>query len=124
VIEFLDGPAVVADDLALFDAPEWLRVVQATDGTWDALDAPDDTPRASERIHVYRREGAAGRMFMDYTTKGGRRRGESWSRASYRWCLHQPPDAVARDADAWAAWCASDGAVAALPVGAQQDLFG
>ena len=57
MIRFLDGPAG-GQSLMLQRAPLMLRVVinpRDPDGTWDALDSPDDTPRRGEVIHVYRR---------------------------------------------------------------------
>jgi hypothetical protein len=85
MIRFLDGPAEGVR-LSLRNAPESLRVVRAQDGTWDALDAPEDEPRLDEEIFWYRRDSPAGIVFIDgVDPKTRRRRGWAQAVASYRY---------------------------------------
>ncbi|MEM1207731.1 MAG: hypothetical protein AAGI54_00560 [Planctomycetota bacterium] len=106
MITFLDGPA--ADiTLVLQRAPVFLRAVVTKRGEWDALDLPDDEPKAGEQIHIYVRQGTPIVGFIDYRTgpKGGRRAGHPFASAEYRYAAEQPPDGVARDTKRWQAWC-------------------
>jgi len=104
--EFDDGPAK-GQVLQLRRAPLFLRVVLDTrsgKGEWDGLDQLDDTPRTYETVYVYRRVGAPGYYFPDWT-EGGRRKGGRFARARYRFYGQQPGDATTRDTATWRAWC-------------------
>lgn len=105
MIRFLDGPA--RDQMMILDrTPVLLRVTRCTvSGRWDALDQLNDRPASFEEIHVYRRDGKPGVMFLDYRTPGGFRRGTRKKTATYRLLDEQPPDATLRDNAAWQAWC-------------------
>lgn len=83
MIRFLDGPAegVV---LELQAAPQRLRVVRGQDGTWDALDQPEDAPRPDEEVFWYERQGSVGHGMMDYRDKSGRRHGRAFLVAQYK----------------------------------------
>jgi hypothetical protein len=96
---FLDGPAKDTK-LMLTRAPHFLRAVQAKDGTWDALDQPDDTPTADERIVVYVMVGDPTWMHVR-ATKG---RSGVYRGGQYTLVDPQPPDAVLRDRAQWQAW--------------------
>lgn len=105
MIRFKDGPASGLT-LTLRRAPLYLRVVfnRKTD-EWDALDQLDDVALPHELpIVAYRRVGAAGACFLDWTEKG-RRRGGRFTMATYEVVDPQPDDATARDTGAWRGWC-------------------
>lgn len=96
---FEDGPAK-GQVLCLKRAPFFLRVVCAADGKWDALDQPDDEPRADETIHVYKLKGTPG---FCHVNRG--RNGSGWyAVATYVQTLVQPGDAVRKICD-WVDWC-------------------
>ncbi|MCC6356935.1 MAG: hypothetical protein IT577_23865 [Verrucomicrobiae bacterium] len=100
---FLDGPAK-GQHLMLSRAPYFLRVVR--DGEkWDALDQPGDTPRPGEAIFAYRMDGKPGACFMDFSGRGGGRRGAAFTVATYRAVADGPTDAEMRDGARWREWC-------------------
>jgi len=105
---FLDGPEVIQrTTLNLQRSPLYLRVViNINTAAVDALDQLDDEPGEKEAIHVYRRIGPANRYFVDYRDKRGRRCGETFSAAVYRFYEPQPPAAIAYDREAWQRWAA------------------
>ena len=100
---FLDGPAEGVDTLSLANAPRLLRVVRHRGtGEWDAIDEPGDRATTRESIWVYVRVGEPGlRWFLDYTTAGGYRRGDTIIDATYQLLPAQPPDATVRNNAAW-----------------------
>lgn len=109
MITFIDGPAQ-GKTLELHRTPIMLRVVKSTlTGEWDALDQLDDTPKASEEIHVYRmRPGSSGTVHVDYRdAKTGRRRGSWMKYAEYTLWPEQPADAIVRTNERWREWCNS-----------------
>ena len=80
---FLDGPAA-GKTLSLSYSPYYLRVVIDPNGAVDALDAPDDMPRAGEVVHLYRRQGNVTSGFIDgRDPKTGKRFGRRFSSADY-----------------------------------------
>jgi len=104
MVRFLDGLAAGVV-LLLHRAPPYLRVVRSVDGTWDALDQLDDMPAPDETIHVYRREGPASTVHVDYR-RGRRGPSSAWyALASYRVVATQPGDEVVRSTPAWRGWC-------------------
>jgi len=108
---FLDGPASVKS-LDLRRHPLFLRAVIDADGTVDALDQLDDTPKASEAIFVYRREGAIMRYHLLCTP----RRLSGWHQtADYRLYGEQPSDEILRDTIKWREWAAAQRAAAWKP---------
>jgi hypothetical protein len=101
-MRFLDGPAK-GTVLNLQRAPLQFRVVIDRDGTVDALDQLDDSPKPSEAIHVYLRQGAATCYHVLCTP----RRLSGWRvAADYLLYDRQPNDDVARDEHAWREWAA------------------
>jgi len=104
MIRFLDGPAAGVN-LVLRRAPIMLRVVRSAAGEWDALDQLDDEPAAGEAVYVYRLQGDAGWMHIDYRDKAGRRRGETRMTGDYRYVEAQPGDQHTLTNAAWVAWC-------------------
>ena len=105
-MRFLDGPAQ-GTILDLRRAPLYLRVVINDAGVVDALDQTDDTPTATETIHVYPREGQAVTGFLDYRDRHGRRCGRPFATGDYRLHNVQPDDATARDTHAWREWASA-----------------
>lgn len=102
---FLDGPAVDVG-LLLRRAPLYLRVVMDRGGTWDALDQLDDTPTDDEQVHVYRREGPATMVHVDFQRGRGKGPRSAWYQGGdYRHVAQQPDEATMRDTVAWRAWC-------------------
>jgi len=99
-MRFLDGPAK-GSCLSLQRAPLFLRVVVDQDGTVDALDQLDDTPRPTEVIHVYHLASEPARVHV--CRAGGR--GGMGITADYRLYEVQPTDDQARDPEKWPAWC-------------------
>jgi len=114
MITLLDGPAS-GTTLALRRAPIFLRVVIDTGGKVDALDQLDDTPKQSESIHVYHRQGSTGVVFACrrfYRPPSQRSPGCICSQvAEYRLHEHQPTDDIARDAHHWRAWVVTESEV-------------
>lgn len=100
---FVSGPAtgIVLD---LRRSPLFLRVVQSPDGSWDALDQPDDSPGDTESITVYHRTEKPAWIHV-YFSDGGVRKGR-WI-VSVRYEVHevQPADGVLRDRTAWRSFC-------------------
>lgn len=108
MVSFENGPAA-GKVLTLRRAPLFLRVTQAATGVFDALDLVHDQPAAAEAIFVYRRLGAAGSVHLDgRNAKTGRRFGEWFAIADYRFSVRQPEDGVLRDTTLWQAWCADE----------------
>lgn len=99
-----DGPAA-GQTFLIRRAPWLLRVVQAPDGKWDALDQIDDHPHPGERIWVYRIQGEAGIAHIDRTNpRTGRREGIWAAFADYYLHSEQPPDEIARANPLWQQW--------------------
>ena len=97
---FQDGPAR-GQTLQLKRTPFLLRVVECA-GKIDALDQPEDTPHAAEKIYVY--EWAAKPMGgVHIRASGGR--GGFFGMADYKLSPEQPPDDVVRDNGKWVTWC-------------------
>ncbi len=92
--------------LSLQRAPLFLRVVLCRDGSVDALDQPDDSPRANEQLFAYRRSADHGEIHLQLAGPGGRgRRGRTESRAEYTLIEPQPEEAHLRDRLLWESWC-------------------
>lgn len=100
MIRLLDGPAG-GQSLACKRAPRLLRVVQDTNGTFDALDQLHDTPSLVERITVYERVTKPFTVHVN----AGRHGGSGWYQvADYRVVTPPPHDAEVRSTGAWRAW--------------------
>jgi hypothetical protein len=98
---FVDGPAAGVT-LMLRRAPMLLRAVRAADGTWDALDQLEDTPRADETVVVYR---MARGPFAMHVNRDRRHGGCAWYRGGEYVALDpQPPTTTVRDTETWRAW--------------------
>ena len=79
-------------------APLFLRAVLDKMGETDVLDQLDDTPKASESVHIYEREGEAGWMHV---------RGRGFSGFYACATYHHLPDVVGqelRDNLTWQDW--------------------
>jgi len=101
VTTFVDGPAAGAT-LMLTRAPLFLRAVVEFGSEWDALDQLQDRPKATERICVYRRDGAPGRIHIKRDRRHG---GCGWfTVARYRVVEPQPDDATLRDQARFEVW--------------------
>lgn len=102
--KFLDGPAegVV---LPLRRAPVMLRAVRSRNGTWDALDQPEDEPRTGETIFVYRLTAEPTYLHLSCSGKGGKRASGFYAMAEYRLLPEQPAEQETRTTAAWATWC-------------------
>jgi len=99
---FIDGPAA-GQPLMLRRAARFIRVVES-DGKWDALDQPEDTPKPDEKIYAYEVRGEVGscHIQMRGKYKGG---GGFYPIASYGFVEKQPDDATMRDTAKWRQWC-------------------
>lgn len=97
---FEDGPAK-GKHLMLKRCARFLRVVEAADGTFDALDQPDDMPRADEKLYAYE---ITGEPAMCHINRGGGR-GGFYPIAIYRFVKSQPLDPQMRQSAAWREWC-------------------
>lgn len=95
---FLDGPAQSAK-LMLRRAAYWLRVTECA-GKIDALDQPEDTPNANEKLYAYMIAEKPSTCHVRMS--GGR--GGFYPIAVYRLSPVQPTDAQMRDTAAWKAW--------------------
>jgi hypothetical protein len=105
MLHFSGGPADGVDLLGQ-RAPLLLRVVYCTSGdAFDVLDQLSDAPATDEVVYVYERVGEPARGMLDYSDRGGRRRGMRFISAEYRFLEHQPGDSHTRDNQAWQAWC-------------------
>lgn len=100
---FKGGPAN-GKTLMLKQSPAFLRVTEEN-GKFDALDAVGDSPRPTEKIHVYALASKDGGAFIDFSGKAKRSSG-FYPIATYRYVDQQPPDNLVRDNAAWAAWAA------------------
>lgn len=95
--------------LSLHRVPKYLRFA-CTDvsggrcaRTWDALDQPDDEPRAGEYLFAGKL-AHKGTLHLDKVVKG-RRVGEWHDTASYELAEPQPEQSVMRDFEQWKEWC-------------------
>jgi hypothetical protein len=95
----IDGPAQ-GKTLMLTRAPTYLRVVIAADGTVDALNRPEDSPRADERLYAYLAHGERGSVHLNM----GRGRGGFYALAEYKLIADQPSDETMRDTSLWRQW--------------------
>lgn len=98
MVEFIDGPAQGV--LMLKRAPLFLRAVVDNKGDIDALDQPDDTPKKTEKIHVYKREGEFNRVHIRMSPRSA---SGFYMMAQYRYL----PDIAGedfRDNSKWQAW--------------------
>ena len=115
MISFLDGPAK-GQVMVLKRVPQFLRVVQNSNGDIDALDQFYDTPSLDESIYAYQTEGEVTRAHI--RVSGSRKAGKStdlrsgfyWM-AKYRLCPVQPSDSIMRSAIAWGEWAAERASV-------------
>lgn len=103
---FLDGPAAntFSTPLLLKRAPHFLRAVQAPDGTWDALDQLDDTPKPEETVVAY--VMVTGPRSVHICARGKNNRSGWYQGGDNRVVEPQPTDAQLRDTTAWRAWVA------------------
>lgn len=109
MIRFIDGPAV-GHPLLLARAPLYLRVViDAVEGTVDALDQLTDEASPCEVILAYRRRGKAGSCHVCFSTPRGRR-GAWYATGDYEMVPDQPPDEVMRDNESWRQWATAQAA--------------
>lgn len=103
MVKFTDGPAAGVT-LMLKRAPVLLRVVHSPSGEWDALDQLTDIPAANETITVYRRDGDALPVHLNF---GGGKRGRAsgfYQMATYRVMPAQPEAEHTRTNTAWQKW--------------------
>ncbi len=105
---FEDGPAK-GQTLMLHRATIFLRVVvddKASGMLWDALDQPDDVPKATEKLYAYQCTGVRGSAFVDgRDPKTGKRFGNRVPITSYKLVKPQPTDAEMRSTFGWQKWC-------------------
>lgn len=101
MITFRDGPAK-GQTLQLRRAPFLLRVVQAADRSWDALDQLDDKPKRNEQIIVYQLDP---QTLTRYHLSCGRWGGSGWYMSGEYFVLEpQPDEEHLRETDAWRRW--------------------
>ncbi len=97
---FLDGPAQ-GQTTMLKRAPLYLRVVIDPEGKVDALDQPEDTPHAAERLYAYKHNGEVSSVHLNCR---GKRGSGFYTVADYSLIADQPSDETMRDTSLWHAW--------------------
>jgi len=100
---FTDGPAA-GTVLELRRAPKFLRVVRDADGTVDALDQLNDTPKPSETILAYRLVKHLGTVHLNRRDRHGRHTGGTLQFATYALIVPQPDDSDMRLNARWQMW--------------------
>ena len=82
-------------------APLLLRAVKGKDnaGNTDVLDLVDDTPTTGESVYIYKLEGEAGTVHLNF----GGGKGGWYAFASYRY-LPDVDGETLRDNETWQAW--------------------
>lgn len=92
---FIDGPAA-GKTLLLKRSPRFLRVVESN-GIFDALDQPTDTPSPNETLYAYRLNADHGTVHINR----GRHGSGFYAMADYKLVALQPTDSVMRHGDTW-----------------------
>lgn len=103
---FLDGPAA-GTTLLLGRAPVFLRAVQNTTGTWDALDQLEDEPQHDELIVLYQQVSEPRMMHLQRSVKGQRVCGW-YLMADYRVVTDPPEESILRSRPAWQRWAMAE----------------
>lgn len=99
MLRLLDGPA--EGSYAVKRAPLYLRaVVDEGTGKADVLDQLHDTPRPTERVHVYKLQGEAGYVRVCFT---GPRHGEGYATGDYLQVADVDGEQF-RETAAWREW--------------------
>ena len=101
-MKLIDGPA--AETFMVKRAPLFLRaVVDSQRGEKDVLDRLDDTPKATEKVFVYRLEGEAGwiHIYCSPRSKSG-----YYATGEYKFMPEVDGESV-RTNEAWQTWVAS-----------------
>lgn len=107
--KFTNGPAAgKVLELLRMPMPLFLRVTKAQDGTIDALDQLDDTPRDDEELFLYRKARDDGTVHVDGRDKKGKRFGKWYNCCTYTLHETQPDQATMRDGALWPAWCKAE----------------
>lgn len=103
MLNLLNGPA--QGNYMVKRAPLFLRAVVTEVGgakAKDVLDQLTDAPSPSERVHVYKLQGASG---MVHLNMGGARKGSGfYATGEYRHLPDVDGEAL-RDTAAWQTWC-------------------
>lgn len=97
MITLRDGPA--AGSYAVKRAPLYLRAVVDRSRARDVLDQLDDTPRGTERVHIYQRVGEAGALHLNR----GRHGSGFYALGTYRHLPEVEGDEL-RETTAWRQW--------------------
>jgi hypothetical protein len=112
MMKFIDGPAG-GQVLQLRRAPLLLRVVEepafeeGKPSKWDALDQLSDSPRMTERVHVYRLNGEAQSVHL--CIRGKNRRAGGWYQiGEYVYHDRQPDRDTGRQMVKWRAWAVEE----------------
>lgn len=103
MITLKDGPA--QGSYAVKRAPLFLRAVVGPGNKQDVLDQLDDTPRADERVYIYRLEGEVGWAHVHFGGKDRARTG-FYATGTYRHLADVDGEAL-RETAAWRQWCIS-----------------
>lgn len=99
--KFLDGPAA-GQSLLLKRSPNLLRVISHGDGTFDALDQPEDTLRQDEFfVTVYVLHKHIGNCHI----RASKGRSGFYPIVEYKMFHVQPLDSVMRNNEEWVRWC-------------------
>ena len=100
MIKLTDGPA--AGSYAVKRAPLYLRAV-VLDSEKDVLDRIEDTPHELEAVYVYKRDGEAGAVHLNFGGGKSRARTGFYATGVYR---HLPDvdGKTVRESTAWRAW--------------------
>lgn len=96
-LSLLDGPC--EGTYLCKRAPLFLRAIVDEKGEKDCLDLVDDTPAESEKVYVYKREGAASVVHLYF----GGNKGGWYALGQYRFMPDVDGEAL-RDNEAWQKW--------------------
>lgn len=103
MIKLVDGPAAGA--YAVKRAPLYLRAtVDAGTGVRDVLDQLTDSPSESEDVVVYKLEGEAGMIHLNF---GGTALRTGFYVTGNYYHVAPAPVIELRDTEAWRRWCAA-----------------
>lgn len=100
MVELVDGPCKGVFMVKRAPAPLFVRAVIDDKGETDLLDLVDDTPKKTEKIHIYQRVGEAGTVHIKMVKRS---HSGYYAVATYR---HMPDvdGEKMRDTATWRAW--------------------
>jgi hypothetical protein len=96
MLELVDGPC--KGNYMVKRAPVFLRAVLDKAGEKDVLDLVEDTPKDSETVYIYQREGSAGQVHINAAKVKG-----FYAMAKYHYLPNVDGETL-RDNPSWQAW--------------------